>query len=131
MLVGLMVNITVTIPGKPFPCPRPRWGQGRTYIPAAYEDWLNGARMLIRNAAVTQNGGRLIHGPLRVQLTFIGAHGSSDIDNLAKSDLDGVVSVALFGLALHHRARPRLNDRHFYPATVVREDTRHSNFFTE
>ena len=84
----MMVNITVTIPGKPFPCPRPRWGQGRTFMPAAYEDWLNGARMLIRNAAVTQNGGRLIHGPLRVQLTFIGAHGSSDIDNLVKSVLD-------------------------------------------
>ena len=64
--------ITVTIPGKPFPCPRPRWGQGRTFMPAAYEDWLNGARMLIRNAAVEQNGGRLIHGPLSVRLEFIG-----------------------------------------------------------
>ena len=57
-------------------------------MPAAYEDWLNGARMLIRNAAVEQNGGRLIKGPLSVRLDFIGAHGSSDIDNLVKSVLD-------------------------------------------
>ena len=57
-------------------------------MPAAYEDWLNGARMLIRNATVEQNGGRLIHGPLSVQLTFYGAHGSSDLDNLVKSVLD-------------------------------------------
>ena len=57
-------------------------------MPAAYEDWLNGARMLLRNSAVRQNGGRIIRGPLAVEVEFIGAHGSSDIDNLVKSVLD-------------------------------------------
>ncbi len=80
--------IKATIPGRPFPCPRPRWGQGRTYKPGAYQDWLKGASTLLRNAAVEQNGGRLIHSPVRVVLMFYGAHGSSDIDNLVKSVLD-------------------------------------------
>ena len=81
-------RVEATIPGRPFPCPRPRWGQGRTFKPGAYQDWLNGAMMLLRNAAVEQNGGRLIHSDVSVRLWFYGAHGSSDLDNLVKSVLD-------------------------------------------
>lgn len=52
-----MTKITAEIPDRPFPCPRPRWGQGVTFMPGAYQDWKNGAMMLIRNATVKQNGG--------------------------------------------------------------------------
>jgi len=46
------------------------------------------AKRLLRDACVTQNGGRLIEGDVAVVVTFTGARANADIDNLCKSVLD-------------------------------------------
>jgi Holliday junction resolvase RusA-like endonuclease len=80
--------IYVSIPGRPVPCPRPRVGVKGTYYPEGYTVWRDAAQRLLRDACVRQNGGRLLTGPLSLEVTFQGAHGSADLDNLVKSVLD-------------------------------------------
>jgi Holliday junction resolvase RusA-like endonuclease len=46
------------------------------------------AQVLLRDAVVRQNGGRLIEGPVRVTVAFYGADKRADLDNLIKSVLD-------------------------------------------
>lgn len=80
--------MNVTIPGKPVPCPRPRVGKHGTYYPDNYKAWHETASVLMRDAAVRQNGGRLYEGPVRVTCRFYGAHKGADLDNLVKSVFD-------------------------------------------
>ena len=80
--------ISVEIPGQPIPCPRPRVSKHGTYYPKRYTDWLRDAQVLLRQACVKQNGGRLMEGDVTVEVTFYGARPNADIDNLCKSVLD-------------------------------------------
>ena len=80
--------VTAEIPGRPTPCPRPRVGKHGTYYPKSYQEWLRGAQTALRQAAITQNGGRLMEGDVSVVVTFSGARANADIDNLCKSVLD-------------------------------------------
>jgi len=80
--------IIAEIPGNPMPCPRPRVGRKGTYYPKSYQYWLSGAKALLRDACVKQNGGRLIEAPVSVTMVFMGARGNADTDNLIKAVLD-------------------------------------------
>lgn len=46
--------------------------------------------MLLRDACIKQNGGRLIEGPVKVSMWFHGPSKTADIDNLQKSVLDAL-----------------------------------------
>ena len=82
------MRIVMEIPGRPIPCPRPRVSKHGTYYPKAYQEWLSAAKVLLRQACVKQNGGRLMEGDVTVVVAFTGARANADIDNLCKSVLD-------------------------------------------
>ena len=64
---------------------RPRFGQGRSYLPAAYREWKNSARRLLRHYWRLNDLPVLDHFELHVE-----AHGPGrcDADNLIGSILD-------------------------------------------
>lgn len=84
----MAVRVVTDLPGKPVPCPRPRVGKHGAYFSDGYKAWRETAQVLLRDACVKQNGGRLIEGPVKVVVAFYGAHKSADLDNLIKSVLD-------------------------------------------
>lgn len=91
------VRLSVTIPGKPRPCPRPRVTRyGNTYMAEDYVQWKNEAITLIRQANIAQNGNRPIVGAVECTLRFWGYRASSDADNLAKSVLDAAQVAGVF-----------------------------------
>lgn len=59
-----------------------------TFYSKVYQEWLSAAKVLMRDACVKQNGGRLIEGDVTVEVTFSGFRADADIDNLCKSVLD-------------------------------------------
>lgn len=84
-----MAVIQCVIPGRPLPCPRPRATRGqRAYYPSSYRVWMHAAQTALRQAAILHNKGRLLTGPLQVEVTFRGAHPLADLDNLVKAVLD-------------------------------------------
>ena len=88
MKEALAYKLTVTIPGKPVPCPRPRVSKNGTYYPASYMAWQEMAHVLLRDECVKRRGGKMFERRVGVEVRFFGAHGSADLDNLVKSVLD-------------------------------------------
>lgn len=113
-----MTRITCEIPGRPIPCPRPRVTRsGKPHYSGPYDEWRDGARVLLRQACIRQNGGRLIEGPVAVYAQFVGLHGSADLDNAVKALLDAAQGQ-IYGndlqVACIHAARADCVDKGVY-----------------
>lgn len=89
-----MANYSITIPGRPVPKGRPRMARnGGVYTPkttVAYE-------VLISNAWFEKYGSTELEGKLEVWCYFgTDRHQKQDVDNLAKSALDGLQRAGAF-----------------------------------
>ena len=89
------MRVCCTIPGKPMPCPRPRVDRGGVHYSDAYTNWMIAAKVLLRDACVKQNGGRLYTTPVVVNVIFANARKNADIDNLSKSVLDALQGTVI------------------------------------
>lgn len=88
MKPAAILGLYAKIPGRPYPCPRPQVTRRNNYYRGAYPGWADSVRVALREACVTRNKGILMTGNVEVTVSFRGAHGSSDIDNLLKGLLD-------------------------------------------
>ncbi len=86
------LNLEFVIPGKPVPKARPRVSRGRAYTPKRtkdYEAHVKHHALLARSHARQKRA----TGSVKAVLTFRGANGNADLDNLAKSILDACNDV--------------------------------------
>jgi len=93
--------ITFFVQGHPVPCARPRFSQGRVYIPSKTRTWQN----TVAWAAKAHRPDELMSGSLYMQLNFhfkkpksikkdvYYCIGKSDIDNYAKSVMDALHNI--------------------------------------
>lgn len=86
------MTVYITIPGRPVPKGRPRLGvRGRTayvYTPTATKEY----EKLVGWVAKA-SGCRPVEGPVSVSM-YVFCRGKMDVDNVAKSILDGLNGVA-------------------------------------
>ncbi|KKL26395.1 hypothetical protein LCGC14_2395750 [marine sediment metagenome] len=79
-------SITLSLPGDPVPAPRPRFGQGGTYMPERYTDYKLGLAWAFK---AEMGRKKPMRGPLIIVLNFYRkTRGKVDIDNLEKTVLD-------------------------------------------
>lgn len=84
--------LTAVVPGNPRPAPRPRQGQGRSWTP----DWYRDAKAAVAYALAYRRG---LWRPRSESLFavaiafFRGTRNRADLDNLAKTVLDGGTGV--------------------------------------
>lgn len=99
---GVVDGFTLTIPGKPVPCPRPRVvtanGRSRTFLPDAYVDWRTGVSWAFTKAIRRLRAeGYEIEAPwttpVALAVRFINPRKSADIDNLVKGIMDAASRV--------------------------------------
>lgn len=86
------VALEVVIPGQPVPASRPRVTHARgVYYHKRYEQWLESAKWLARDAGVKAFGSapRWVSS-VTVRVEFYGANDQADIDNLLKASLDAL-----------------------------------------
>jgi crossover junction endodeoxyribonuclease RusA len=83
--------VEFTVPGRPVPKGRPRFGKGRAYTPVATRE---AERVFVLYAAKFR--GSFPSGHVRVECNFYvkGAHG--DADNLLKNACDSLQSARVF-----------------------------------
>lgn len=91
------------LPIDPLPCPRPRVavirGHGVAYYPTAYKKWVEEFVKLFANQTITP-----FTGPVRVRMSFDCRkartskllYPGGDVDNYAKSVLDGLTKVGMW-----------------------------------
>jgi Holliday junction resolvase RusA-like endonuclease len=88
--VGVLMRLSVDIPGQPIPQKRPRVKRnGITFDPIECKQ----AKDVIHLSVIAkrlQEKLPMFEGDLGVNISFYGAHGASDIDNLCKLVLDGL-----------------------------------------
>lgn len=105
--------LSLSIDCVPMPAPRPKFktsesGKKYTYMPKEYQEF----KKLIGYAARTVTGGVILTSPIKLDITFrknleVTNRKFGDIDNLAKSVLDGLNGVLfkddsqVTGLSLH------------------------------
>ena len=78
--------IKFTFPGDPVPAPRPRFGQGRTYMPAGYTDYKEGLAWAFKAEMKRR---KPMRGPIVLVLEFHRKNRRRvDLDNLAKTVMD-------------------------------------------
>ena len=79
-------TITLTFDGDPIPAPRPRFGQGRTYMPSRYTAY----KLALAWAFKAKMGRRKpMRGSIILVLDFYRkTRGKVDLDNLAKTVMD-------------------------------------------
>lgn len=88
----VMPPLTIHLPGRPVPCPRPRVGSKGAYYPPRYESWREAMGLYV-NSAMAQ------YEPLEGAVTasvLVNVDGRcGDVDNYTKSALD-VVQAQVF-----------------------------------
>lgn len=86
----------LTIPGKPYPAPRPRFtseGEHKAYHTKEYSGWKDGVGLLAKSMEYSKVGRGVVlplEMPLTVHANFYGCDEEDDIDNLAKAVLDAL-----------------------------------------
>lgn len=81
--------VSFTIPLRPVPKGRPRYGNGRTYTPQKTRDYEEAVGMFAR-----QYFKQSLEGDLEVNMTFYVKGRRGDCDNLQKSLLDALNGIA-------------------------------------
>lgn len=82
--------ISFSFPGDPAPAPRPRFGQGGTYMPRRYMGYKEALAWAFKAKVKTP-----LAGPLKITLEFHREnHRRVDIDNLEKTVLDAGNGIA-------------------------------------
>lgn len=104
------MKLTIKVPGKPVPKGRPRFGRGRTFTPKSTRDYesriAESAAASMQEAGVARVGSKvavIVQAVLAIPKSYRGkqrldaltgvSYPSGDVDNYAKSALDGMNGV--------------------------------------
>lgn len=91
-MLELTAQTRFTVPGRPVPKGRPRLGRGRTYTPPSTVAYEQAVGWCARSA----HRGQPLPGPVAVRLELhLVATRRGDVDNYAKSLLDGMQGIVL------------------------------------
>lgn len=86
-----MNEITIVIPGRPVPCPRPRVVRNRAYYPKAYDAWRKAASWQAKSQLL--NGGYPIKGRVSIEIMVSGVRKNADLDNVQKAGWDMLTGI--------------------------------------
>lgn len=104
------MKIEFTVPGKPVPQARPRFWKGRVFSPQGNK------KTVALLAKVAMKGTALAEGRISCTITFFGANGHCDLDNLIKTIWDGCQGIVF-------KNDNQVKELHAYSFPRVHKDT--------